>query len=114
MQEHFRRHLSYFLALERGIPYQPGTSSKIQTYLTQTIVHRQCIPVTFYAALAAQCLIQALTQSEGGILYRMMLVYLQITFYVNGQIHAAMLAYLFQHMIKETKSGMNITMTVTV
>ena len=69
---------------------------------------------TFYAALAAQCLIQALTQSEGGILYRMMLVYFQITFYVNGQIHAAMLAYLFQHMIKETKSGMNITMTVTV
>ena len=27
---------------------------------------------------------------------------------------AAMLAYLFQHMIEETKSGMNITMTVTV
>lgn len=67
MQEHFRRHLSYFLALERGIPYQPGTSSKIQTYLTQTIVHRQCIAVTFYAALTAQCLIQALTQREGGI-----------------------------------------------
>ena len=44
----------------------------------------------------------------------MMLIYFQITFYVNGQIHAAMLAYLFQHMIEETKSGMNITMTVTI
>ena len=34
--------------------------------------------------------IKAITQSKGGIFYRMMLVYFQITFYVNGQIHAAM------------------------
>ena len=114
MQEHFRRHLSYFLTLELGIPYQPGAPAEIQAYLTQTIVHGQCVPVTLYTAFVAQSLVQTLAQSEGGIFYRVVLVHFQITFYMNRQVHTAMLAYLFQHMVEKAKPGVNITMAVTV
>ena len=54
MKEHFRRHLSYLFTLELGIPYQPRTTSEVQGYLTQAIVHRESIAISFDAAFVAQ------------------------------------------------------------
>ncbi len=41
MQEHFRRHISYLLALELGIPYQPRASAKVRhTWQNDTSIGR--------------------------------------------------------------------------
>ena len=34
-----------------GIPNQPWTATEIQCYLTETVVHRQTVAVSFYSAL---------------------------------------------------------------
>ena len=53
MQEHFRRHISYLLALELGIPYQSRASAKVEAHLAETIVHRKGIAIAFNAPLAS-------------------------------------------------------------
>ena len=74
-EEHFGGHFAYLLAVERGVPYQPGTSAEIKRHLAQAIVHGQAVSVAFDTPLASQRLIDALTQGDGGIFYRMMFVY---------------------------------------
>ncbi len=53
VQEHFCRHVSYLLALELGIPYQPRASTKVKTHLAKAVVHRKGITIAFNAPLTA-------------------------------------------------------------
>ena len=46
MEEHLCRHITNFLSLEICFPYQPRSSSEIQSYLTKTIIHRQTESIT--------------------------------------------------------------------
>ena len=39
---------------------------------------------------------------------------MQIAFYLNGQVHAAMLAYLFQHVVEEAQAGSNVALSATI
>ncbi len=78
MQEHLRGHLANLLPVELGIPYQPRTASEIQADHTQAIVHRQGIAITLYSPFVAQGQGKALAKSQGGILYGMMLVHVEV------------------------------------
>ena len=114
MQEHFGRHLPYLLAFEFRIPYQPRTTSEIQSYLTQTIIHWQAIAVSFDTSLVTQRFTQTIAQSNGSIFDGVMLVHFQVAFHLNSQVQASMLADLFQHMVKESQTGRNVTLSATI
>ena len=43
-----------------------------------------------------------------------MLVHFKVTFHTDGEVHAAVLAYLFQHVVEEAQSGRDVTMPVTI
>ena len=51
MLEHLGWHFAHLLSVELGIPNQPWTATEIQCYLTETVVHRQTVAVSFYSAL---------------------------------------------------------------
>lgn len=44
----------------------------------------------------------------------MVFVHFQVTVYVDVQVDAAMLAYLFQHVVEESQSGMDMAGAVSV
>ena len=102
MKEHFRRHISHHLTVELSVPDQPRTSAEIEGNATQAIIHRQTIAVPFNAALIAQGFQQCLSKSDRRILYRFMLVNVQITLHKFNLIHSGMFSYLVQHMVKKT------------
>ena len=56
VKEHLCWHLSNFLSMEAGIPYQPWASAKVECYLTQTVVHRQAVAVALDASFVAKSL----------------------------------------------------------
>ena len=56
----------------------------------------------------------AVAQSKGGIFDGVMLVHFKVTFHTDGEVHAAVLAYLFQHVVEEAQSGRDVTMPVTI
>ena len=43
-----------------------------------------------------------------------MLVHFKVTFHTDGEVHAAVLAYLLQHVVEEAQSGRDVTMPVTI
>ena len=114
MQEHFRRHLPYLFTFEVGIPYQPRTASEIQGYLTQAIVHREAIAITFDTSLIAQGFRKTLTQGQSGIFDGVMFIHLQIALHTDGQVEATMLADLLQHVVEEAQAGRNVTLAASV
>ena len=114
MQEHLCRHLTDALTMELGIPDQPGPSTEIQSHLTETIVHRKRIAITFDAALAAQCLIDAIAQGKGGVFDGVMLIDMQISYCTDIQVDVAMPRNLFKHVVKESQACGNISPTVSV
>ena len=54
VQEHLRRHIPDSLPSKFGIPYQPGSASKVEGHLAQAVVHRQTVTVALYASLVAE------------------------------------------------------------
>ena len=105
MEEHLRRHISHFLTVELSVPNQPRTATEIQRHTTQAIVHRKAIAITLDPSLITQRFQHRLAKGNRRILYRMMLVDLQVAFYPYRQIRTGMLTDLIQHMIEETKPG---------
>ena len=54
MKEHLRGHLSDLLTLELRIPYQPGPSAEVESYLAQAVIHGQTIAIALDAALVTK------------------------------------------------------------
>ena len=44
----------------------------------------------------------------------MVFVHLQVSFYLDGQVDASVLADLFQHVVEESQSGMDVTGPVAI
>ena len=90
MQEHLRRHLANLLTVELCVPNQPGATTEVQAYGTETVVHRQGIAIALNASLVAQCSEQTLAQRQSSILNGVMLVNVQVAFHADGQIPTAL------------------------
>lgn len=54
MFKHLGGNISYTLPMEFHVPHEPRSTSKVDGYLTQTIIHRQTEPIPFYASLVAK------------------------------------------------------------
>lgn len=113
VEKHLYGHLSYFFTLELCVPHQPRPAAKIKTHLTQAIVHRKGIAIALNASLTAQHLIDARSQCQRCIFNRVMFVDLPITFDYNIQNNTGMLAYLLEHVIEKSQSGINMTNAVS-
>ena len=114
MQEHLCGHFFNFISMELGIPYKPRTTSKVECYLAKTVVHRQRVAVSFNSSLVAKCLQDTLAKCKGGVLDGVMLVNMQITIGMHHEVNHSMLAYLLKHMVEETKSGRDVTLSCSV
>ena len=114
MKEHFGRHVSDAFPFEFSIPDKPCTSSEIECHLAETVVHGQAEAVSFDAPFVAQCLSEAASQADGRIFDGVVFVHFQISFRVNGQIHASVFADLFEHVVEEPQSGMDVAGSVSV
>jgi hypothetical protein len=108
MLEHLGWHFAHLLSVELGIPNQPWTATEIQCYLTETIVHWQTVAVSFDATLVAQRMQQAFAQGNTRILNGMMLIHIEVALGVDGEVHHAVLANLFQHVVEETETGRDV------
>src|SRR5690606_4662503 len=88
MEKHFGRHISYFFPVESRIPYNPIPAPKINGYLRQTVVHRQCVSITFDTPFITQYLQKNFTQCDTRIFNGVVLIDMQITlsFYRKIQI----------------------------
>ena len=111
MLEHLGWHFAHLLSVELGIPNQPWTATEIQCHLTETIIHRQTVAVSFDATLVAQRLQQAFAQGNTRIFNGVMLIHIEVALGVDGEVHHAVLAYLLQHVVEETKTGRDVAFT---
>src|ERR1041385_598936 len=105
MIEHFRRHFAYFLPPEFGIPNQPVSSAKINSYLYKAIIHWQAEPVPLNTAFIAKCNSKYFTQSNTCIFNGVVFVDMQIAPGLNFKIDIAMACNLIQHMIEKMNAG---------
>ena len=102
VQEHFRGHVANILTMELSIPNKPGTSAEVESNRTEAVVHRQAVAIALNTTLVAQCLQQTFAQSEGCVFDGVVLVYMEVAAGMNGEIHHAMLTYLFKHVVEES------------
>ena len=114
MLEHLCWHFAHLLSVELCIPDQPWTATEIQCHLTETIIHRQRVTISLYATLVAQRLQQAFAQGDTRIFYGVMLIHIEVALGVDGEVHHAVLAYLFQHVVEETKTGRNVAFAAAI
>ena len=114
MKEHFSGYIADTLATELGIPYQPRTPTKVKSHTGQTVVHRKAIAIALDAALLAKGLSKAFAEGERGVFYRMVLIYMQVSPYVNLQVGLAVPANLLQHVVEETETRRDVAMAFTV
>ena len=102
VQEHLGRHIPHLLAVELGLPHQPGTTREVEGHLAETIVHGQAETVAANATLVAQRFGDTLTQGNTRIFDGVVLIHLEISLDVDSEIHARMFADLLQHVVEET------------
>ena len=114
VEKHLGRHFTDLLALELSIPHQPGTAAEVEGHLAQTVVHRQAVAVALNAALVAKSLQQTFAESQCRVLDGVVLVDLEVALGVNGEVHHAVLAYLLEHVVEESQSGLDVTLTRAV
>ena len=114
MEEHLGGHVAHVLAMERCLPDEPGTAAEIERHMGMTVVHRQGETVALYAALGTQRLVDTLAQGEGGILDGVVLVNMEVALGMNEQVHLPVACYLFEHVVKESQSGLDIGLAGTV
>ena len=101
MEEHLSRHLTDFLAVECGIPHQPGPAAEVERHLTETIVHGQTEAITLDATLVAQSLEQALAKHDSRVFDGVVLVNIQVADCMHLEVDIAVMADLVEHVIKE-------------
>ena len=101
VEEHLCGHLANFFTMELSIPYQPGTASKVEGHLAEAVVHGQGVAITLYAPLVAKGPGYTLTYGSGCILNGVVLIDIEVTVGLYGQVYLAMLAYLFEHVVEE-------------
>ena len=114
MVEHLGGHVPDALTAEGDVPYQPWPPAKVQAYLAQAVVHGEGKSVAFYAPFVAQRPVQAVAQCQCRVFDGVVFVYMQVAFGVDGQVEAAMFAYLFQHVVEEAEPGGYVAMPVPV
>ena len=114
MLEHLRWHFAHLLTMELGIPYQPWSASEVQGYLAEAVIHRQTVSVAFDASLVAQGLQKAFSQGDTRVLDGVMLIDIKVALGVDGEVHHAMLADLFQHMVEEAQTCGYVTLARAV
>src|SRR4051812_22642850 len=107
MIKHFRWHLTNFLALKIGFPYQPGSAAEIDSYLCQTVVHRKTKSIPLNPTLIAKRFHERFAKCQRSVLNGMMLINMQITLNGNLEINFTVTCQLIKHVIKETQPGMN-------
>ena len=62
VEKHLGRHITYLLAVERGIPHKPGTAPEVEADGAEAVVHGEGVAVALDAALAAQGLMEAFAE----------------------------------------------------
>ena len=105
MLEHLGWHFAHLLSVELCIPNQPWATTEIQCHLAETIIHWQGVTISLDATLVAQRLQQAFAQGNTRIFNGVMLIHIEVALGVDGEVHHAVLAYLLQHVVEETKTG---------
>ena len=114
MQEHLGGNVADALTLEVSIPYEPGAATKVEGNGAETVIHWQAIAITLYAALGAESLIDAITESECCILDGVVLIYVEVTFGMNGKVNHAVTSDLFEHVVEETEARLNVALACTI
>ena len=114
VQEHLGGHLSDLLAVELRVPDEPRTATEVEGYLTQAVVHRQTVAVALNAALGAEGFQQTFAQGDGRVLDGVVLIDVEVSLGVYGQVHHAVLAYLLQHVVEESESRLNVGLSGAV
>ena len=108
MPGHLSGEISDVLAGKYGRPFQMSAAAEIEQHLRARFVHRQSEPIAFYSFFTAKRLRKGLSQGYPGILYRMVLIHVQIAFYLYPEGHTPVTGYLVQHMVEKTYPGRNI------
>ena len=114
MEEHLCGHVAYTFAMELGLPDEPGASAEVEGDMGMTVVHGQGETVALNASLGTQCFVDTLTQGEGCILDGMVLVNVEVALGMNEQVHLSVACYLFEHVVKESQTGLDIGLAGTV
>ena len=112
--KHFRWHLTYHFSCKFCFPNQPRSSAKIQSHLSQRIVHGQREAIALYPFFISQCLGKTFSQCNCSIFDGMVLVNFQVTCGFNVQIHPTVTGNLIQHMIKKSNSSINLTFSRSI
>ena len=110
VQEHLGGHFANLFALEFSVPDQPAAASEVEHYLSHAVVHGEGVTVALYATFITQGLADALAKHDSGILDCVVLVNVQISLDLDGQVHAAVTANLLQHVVKESKAGADVAL----
>src|SRR5271169_4041762 len=95
-----------------GVYHSGRSSTEIHRGHSHGFVHRhQKVSGAEDAPLAAQCLIKRLPEDDSHILYRVMLVHVQIAAGVQLQIKPPVMREQFQHVVKEPDAGGHLIAT---
>ena len=88
VEEHLGGHVADVLAVELGIPDEPGTAAEVEGDLAEAIVHGEAEAVAADAALVAEGLEDAFAESDASVLDGVVLIDVEVAFDVYGEVHA--------------------------
>ena len=107
MAEHFGRHVADVLAREAGVPDQLDASAEIEQHGGPALVHRQAEAVAADAELRSERSADRLSERDGRILDRMVLVDLQVSPDLQVERYAGVMHDLVEHVVEKLQSGVD-------
>ena len=114
VEEHLCRHLAHLFPMELGIPHEPRPSAEVECHLAKAVVHGQTVAVALYATLVAERLADAFAQSQCHILDGMVFIDMEVAIATDVEVGHAVLGYLFEHVVEEAKSRLDVCFSVAV
>src|SRR6185295_1822279 len=113
MKKHFSGHISNFFPCKMSIPYDPVSTAEIQQHLRVCIVHGQSESISLHPPFICQGFCHSFAQGDASVFYGMVFINMQVTLYIDLQIHFTMSGNLIQHMVKKTQTGMYFRLSVS-
>ena len=114
VQEHLCGHFAYALAMEFGIPHQPGAAAKVECHGAEAVVHGQTVAIALDAPLVAKGLEDAFAKSQRRVFYGVVLVDMQVSLRSNGEIHHSVSAYLLEHVVEESQACGDVALASSI
>ena len=123
MEEHLGGHLADALAVEVGLPYEPGAPAEVEGYGAKAVIHREGVfsrevagggfpggggvraeTITFDAALVSKSLEECFAEGEGSVFNGVVLVHVEVTLHLDIEVDAAVLGNLLEHVVEEAEA----------